>query len=107
MDVHGDAQHRLANTLSVAFPGCDGDALLVALDLEGVCCSLGSTCASGSSEPAPVLGAMGVQPELIRSTLRLTLGIDNTSEEIGAAVEIIARVVAGIRSSREEGRRWS
>jgi len=96
--VHGSAEHRLPNTLSVAFPGCDGDALLVALDLAGVCCSLGSTCASGSSEPAPILVAMGVDPQLIRSTLRLSVGVDNTPEEIGAAVQVIARTVNGQRS---------
>jgi cysteine desulfurase len=96
--VHGRAAHRLPNTLSIAFPGCDGDALLVALDLAGVCCSLGSTCASGSSEPAPILVAMGVEPQLIRSTLRLSVGVDNTPEEIAAAVGIIARTVKELRA---------
>jgi cysteine desulfurase len=95
--IHGSAAPRLPNTLSVAFPGCNGDALLVALDLEGVCCSLGSTCASGSSEPAPILVAMGVAPELARSTLRLSVGVDNTPEEIGAAVRIMAGVVERLR----------
>src|SRR5690606_9003948 len=50
--VNGSLEHRLPNTLNIAFPGCPGEALLVALDLEGIACSLGSTCASGSSEPA-------------------------------------------------------
>lgn len=99
--VHGSAEHRLPNTLSIAFPGCDGDALLVALDLAGVCCSLGSTCASGSSEPAPILIAMGVDPQLIRSTLRLSIGADNTPEEITDAVQLIARVVDRLRRSSQ------
>lgn len=96
--VHGSAGHRLPNTLSIAFPGCDGDALLVALDLAGVCCSLGSTCASGSSEPAAILVAMGVDPPLIRATLRLSVGVDNTPQEIADAVQVIARTVHSLRA---------
>ncbi len=91
--VNGSREHRLPNTLSIAFPGCDGDALLVALDLEGVCCSLGSTCASGSSEPAPILVAMGCSPEVVRSTLRFSLGRENTEQEIDDAIQRIAAVV--------------
>jgi len=99
--IHGDPHHRLPNTLSMAFPGCDGDALLIALDLEGICCSLGSTCASGSSEPAPILIAMGIDPALARSTLRLSLGIDNTPAEITAATESIARIVHQLRKTAQ------
>ena len=96
--IHGSAGQRLPNTLSVAFPGCDGDALLVALDLAGVCCSMGSACASGSSEPAPILVAMGVPPEQSRCTLRFSLGVDNTPEEMTRAVRTIARIVAQLRN---------
>ena len=101
-EVNGSREHRLPNTLSIAFPGCDGDALLVALDLEGVCCSLGSTCASGSSEPAPLRVAMGCPPDVIRSTLRFSLGRENTEDEIDAAVERIAGVVGRLRSRGAE-----
>jgi len=96
--VHGSAEHRLPNTLSVAFAGCDGEALLVALDLAGVCCSLGSTCASGSSEPAPILVAMQVDPLLIQSTLRLSAGAENTAEEMVEGVRVIARTVQNLRA---------
>lgn len=95
----GHPEHRLPNTLNVAFPGCDGEGLLVALDLEGVCCSLGTTCASGALEPSPILKAMQIPPELHRSCLRLSVGRDNTREEIDAAVERIAGVVRRLRSS--------
>ena len=98
--VHGGVEPRLPNTLSVAFPGCGGDALLVALDLEGVCCSLGSACSSGASEPAPILVAMGVPPALARSTLRLSLGIDNTAEEIGRAAQAISGIVRRLRGTK-------
>lgn len=95
--VNGSQQHRLPNTLNVSFPGCDGDALLVNLDLEGVCCSMGSTCSSGSSEPAPTLVAMGCTPEVYRSALRFSVGSFNTVEEIDVAIERIAGVVQRLR----------
>src|SRR5690606_23382617 len=60
VEIHGAATTRLPNTASISFPGLEGEALLVALDLAGVACSLGSTCASGSADPAPILLAMGV-----------------------------------------------
>jgi len=96
--IHGDVGHRLPNTSSIAFPGCDGDSLLMALDLEGICCSLGSTCASGSSEPASILVAMNTPPDVARATLRLSVGRENTLEQIDRAVERIASVVIRQRS---------
>lgn len=93
----GDAD-RLPNTLNIAFPGADGEALLVALDLQGVCCSLGSACASGSTEPSPILVAMGCDPAVYRSSLRLTVSVMNTVEEIDGAVELIATTVTRLRS---------
>lgn len=98
--VNGDPEHRLPNTLHVSFPGCDADPLLVGLDLAGVCCSLGSACASGSAEPAPILLAMGLEPELYKSALRLSVGRQNTFEEIDEAVERIAAVVRGLRGGK-------
>ena len=94
----GHDQHRLPNTLSLAFPSCDGEALLVALDLAGVCCSLGSTCASGAAETSPILKAMSVPDDLHRSCLRLSVGIGNTPEEIDLSVGRIAEVVRQLRS---------
>lgn len=96
--VNGIGATRLPNTANVAFPGVDGEALLVALDLEGISCSLGSTCASGSSEPAPILVAMGCPREVYLSSVRFSVGIDTTTAEIDEAVERISRVVAAIRS---------
>jgi cysteine desulfurase len=95
--VNGSREHRLPNTLNIAFPGVDGEALLVALDLEGIACSLGSTCASGSAEPAPVLVAMGRGPEIYKSSARLSVGIENSAEEIDDAAERIAAVVRRLR----------
>lgn len=97
--VNGEGAPRLPNTLNISFPGVDGEAILVALDLEGVCCSLGSTCASGSAEPAPILLAMGLSPDLYRSAVRFSLSLLNTRDEIDEAARRIASVVARLRNS--------
>lgn len=97
--VNGRGAPRLPNTSNVAFPGADGEALLVALDLAGIACSLGSTCASGSSEPAPVLMAMGCSPEIYESSVRFSLGFENSEAEIDEAVARIAAVVQRLRSA--------
>ncbi|MGD9855304.1 MAG: cysteine desulfurase family protein [Planctomycetaceae bacterium] len=95
--INGSREHRLPNTLNIAFPGVDGDALLVALDLEGICSSLGSACASGSSEPSPILLAMGVPRDVALASLRLSVGIDNTVDEIDMAINRIAATVTRLR----------
>ena len=95
--VNAAGAPRLPNTSSVAFPGCGGEELLVALDLAGVGASLGSACASGSSEPSPVLVAIGLPPELLRSSLRFSLLGEETPAEVDAAA---ARVAACARRVR-------
>ena len=95
--VNGQLAPRLPNTLNISFPGVDGEALLVALDLEGVAASLGSACASGSIEPTPILVAMGLAPDLYRSAVRLTLSCLNTRDEIDEAARRIAEVVKYLR----------
>ncbi|MDA0832671.1 MAG: cysteine desulfurase family protein [Planctomycetota bacterium] len=99
--VHSERAVRLPNTSSIAFPGLEGEALLVALDLAGVSCSLGSACASGSVEPAPALLAMGCPPDVCLSSIRFSVGIQNTSEEIDVAVSRIAGEVARLRRFAE------
>lgn len=95
--VHGANAERLVNTLSLAFPGIPGEAMLVNLHLAGVACSLGSTCASGSAQAAPSLLAMGLDPEVCKSSVRFSLGDQNTADEIAEAVNRIAAVVKRIR----------
>jgi cysteine desulfurase len=85
------------NTLSIAFPGIPGEAMLVSLHLAGVACSLGSTCASGSAQAAPSLLAMGIDPEVCKSSVRFSLGSQNSAEEIAEAANRIVAVVARIR----------
>lgn len=95
--INGSREHRLPNTLNIAFPGLDGEAILVNLDLEGIACSLGSTCASGSAEPAPALVAMGAPPEVYKASVRFTVGLENTLAEMDDAVERISRVISRLR----------
>ena len=98
--VNGAGAPRLPNTLNISFPGCDGEAVLVALDLQQVCCSLGSTCASGAAEPAPSLLAMGCAPEVYRSAVRFSVGPENTEAEIEEGLLRIARVIGQARASK-------
>ena len=98
--VNGAGAPRLPNTLNISFPGCDGEAVLVALDLQQVCCSLGSTCASGAAEPAPSLLAMGCAPEVYRSAVRFSVGPENTEAEIEEGLLRIVRVIGQARASK-------
>jgi len=96
--VHSAEAARLPNTLSIAFPGVEGEPMLVNLDLEGIACSLGSTCASGSAEPAPALLAMGCAADICTSSVRFTVSHQNTPEEMTAAAQRIASVVKRLRT---------
>jgi cysteine desulfurase len=95
--VAGLGTRRVGNTLNVAFEGCDGETLLAALDLEGVCVSTGSACSSGSVEPSPVLLAMGYSPELARGALRFSLWDGNTAEEIDRVSQLLPGIVRRAR----------
>lgn len=86
--VAGDAP-RLPHTLNVALAGIDRQALVMALDMEGVACSTGSACASGSSEPSPVLLAMGCDEGVVSSSIRLSLGSETTAAEVDEAARRI------------------
>jgi cysteine desulfurase len=98
--VHAMNAERLPNTLSIAFPGVPGEALLVNLHLAGVACSLGSTCASGSMEPAKALLAMGVDPEICKSSVRFSISCQNTVAEIDDAAVRISAVVTRMRNEK-------
>jgi cysteine desulfurase len=95
--VNGAAAPRLPHTTNLAFLGADRQALLLAADAHGLCVSAGSACASGSSEPSPTLVAMGLSPDVIRSSLRLSVARDSTAADLDAAIEILCQVVARSR----------
>ena len=97
---------RLPQTLNVGFPGVDGDALLMQLDLAGVAASLGSACASGATEPSPTLLAMGVPADRLRSSVRFSLGAMTTDAEIADAAARIAAIVARINAATAADPAW-
>ncbi|MEX2140101.1 MAG: cysteine desulfurase family protein [Pirellulales bacterium] len=91
--VNGVDAKRLPHTSNVSFPGLDRRALAMALDLDGIACSTGSACASGSSEPSPVLIAMGLSDEVVAGSLRFSLGATTSEAEIDTAIERVVSVV--------------
>ena len=98
--VAGLGTSRVCNTLNVSFPGCDGETLLAALDLQDIAVSTGSACSSGSLEPSPVLLAMGYTRDLARGALRFSLWSGNTEEEIARVCAVLPAVVARARGAR-------
>ena len=96
--VNGDAHHRVPNTCNLSFEAAGGEALVIALDLQGIACSTGAACSSGAVEPSHVLTAIGLSPDQARSSLRFSLGRPTTAEEIEHAVEIIPAVVERLRA---------
>jgi len=97
--VNGGGAPRLPGTLSVTFPGADGEALLVALDLEGVCASAGAACTSGSATPSHVLSAMGLSPAEARGTLRLSLGWPSAPADVDHALRVLPPLVERVRAA--------
>jgi cysteine desulfurase len=98
--VHGAASARLPHTSGIAFLGLDRQALLMALDQAGVACSTGSACASGSSEPSPVLLAMGCPTAEIEGSLRFSLGAFTTPADVDQAAHRISSVVNHLRNQK-------
>lgn len=95
--INGDPGARLPNTSNLAFLGVDAQAILIKLDQEGVCCSLGSSCTTGAVEPSHVLRAMHMTNERARSSLRFSFGRYNTEAELDRVLEIIPRIVRKLR----------
>ncbi len=88
---------RLPNIVNFSFEGLEGEAAVIALDLEGVAVSTGSACSSGSLEPSHVLIAMGLRPEVVQGSLRFSLCHHNTEAEIDKAVETLKSVTERLR----------
>jgi cysteine desulfurase len=88
---------RTPNTTNIIFPGVEGEALLISLDLKGLACSTGAACSSGAVEPSHVLTAIGLSPEDARASLRFSLGRNTTPAEINQALQIIPAAVHQLR----------
>ena len=95
--VNAGVAHRIANTTSIRVDGIDGEALVIALDLRGFAVSSGSACSSGAVEPSHVLLAMGLSPEQARSSIRFSLGRQNTAEQVDALIDAVAGCAAHLR----------
>jgi len=93
-----DPARRISNNASVCFQFVEGEAVLLSLDMNGIAASSGSACTSGSLEPSHVLTAMGIPAEIARSSLRLTVGRDNTAEQIDYVLDALPRIVERLRS---------
>ena len=95
--VNGHPTERLDNTVHLGIEDVEGQALVIALDLEGIAASSGAACSSGAVESSHVVSAIGLSPSFARGTLRLSLGWGNTKEEIDRALEVIPRCVERLR----------
>lgn len=96
--INGHPEQVLPNTLNVSFPGAEGEAILLSMDLEGIDVSTGSACASGDLEPSHVLVATGVGPELAHGSIRFSMGNETTVEEIDYVLEKVPPIIARLRS---------
>ncbi len=97
--LNGHPAERLPNNVSFCIPGADGESLIVALDLEGFAVSSGSACTSGETEPSLVLLAVGLDRELAKGSLRVTVGRSTTEEQVDRFVDALSRVVTRLRDS--------
>jgi cysteine desulfurase len=90
--AHGDLEHGLSNVLNVSLPGHDAEEVVLALDREGIEVGTGSACTTGLTTPSHVLLAMGVPPRDARSSVRFSLGRDNTLQEMDQVAAVVARI---------------
>lgn len=96
--VNGSRSHRVPNTTNIHFDGIEGESIVISLDLKGFAVSSGSACSSGAVEPSHVLLAMGLDRERAKSSVRFSLGRDNTVEQVDALIDAVAASAAQLRS---------
>jgi cysteine desulfurase len=93
-----DPDRRLSNNFSCCFRNVEGESVLLALDMADVAASSGSACTTGALEPSHVLTAMGIDADLAHASLRLTVGKDNTDDQIDRVLEVLPGIVARLRA---------
>jgi cysteine desulfurase len=96
--IHGRGAPRVSHITSISVPGIDSESLLIALDLQGVACSAGSACQSGSVTPSHVLAAMGVRPDLASAAVRMSLGTLTTPECVARVAALFPALVNKART---------
>jgi cysteine desulfurase len=95
--ANGANAPRTPNTANIVFPGIEGEALVIALDLKGLACSTGAACSSGAVEPSHVLTAIGLTPDEARASLRFSLGRHTTAADIQFALQVVPAAVEQLR----------
>ncbi len=95
--IHGEGAPRAPHVLNLGIPGTDGEAMLMHLDLAGICASGGSACNTGSVEPSHVLTAMGVPRDLALGSVRFSLGHETTPADLDRVVEVLPGIVEKVR----------
>ena len=103
--LNGSREKRLPGNVKFCFEGVSGESLLLLLDSRGICASSGSACASGALDPSPVLLSLGLAPEIAQGSLRISLDISNTEEEIDYMLEVIPQVVEQLRGMSDDWRK--
>lgn len=97
--INGDIENRLPGNCNISFKNVDGEALLLKLDEMGICASAGSACTAGLSEPSHVLLAIGLNDEFANGALRITIGLDNTKDDIDYLVNTLVDIVKDLRNN--------
>jgi len=95
--LNGDREKRLSGNVNFCFEGVDGESLVILLDSKGIAVSSGSACASGSHDPSHVLLGIGLPAEMAKSSVRISIGEDNTEEEISYLIQMVTEVVGYLR----------
>lgn len=98
IELFGDLTDRLPNTVSVGFAGVSGESLMIALDLQGICVSTGSACATGATKPSHVLVAMGVDEKYISGSIRFSFGRESKSEDAAAIADAVITQTSKLRA---------
>lgn len=103
--LNGSREKRLPGNVNFCFEGVSGESLLLLLDSRGICASSGSACASGALDPSHVLLSLGLAPEIAQGSLRISLDISNTEEEIDYMLEVIPQVVEQLCGMSDDWRK--
>lgn len=99
---NGHRTKRLPGNSNISFKFIDGEALLLNLDMNGICASTGSACSSGSTNPSHVLLSIGLPDSIARGSLRITFGKENTKEDVDYLVESLIKIVDNLRNMSPE-----
>lgn len=97
--INGDRKHRLPGNVNISIQGVEGEAMLLMLDMNGICASSGSACTTGNVAPSHVLSAIGLPPSLAKGTLRITLGDENDMNDVEYIADTLIKIVRKLRNT--------